>query len=150
MNGNRISTANHCGDTWGTVNGSAVTHRSSRCVIDNQWGSASSISLNIQGYSFSGSEVDPAFNALVYKYGRITGWTYGYRGDFVAVGQSCTVWVFRYSGGNMASQNGDSGGPYVTFIGSTYVARGTHRGHSAQYRNSVPSSQINQQGWCVD
>jgi len=154
MNTNRISTASHCGTTWGTVNGTSVTNRSNRCVIDNRWGSASSISLTISGYGWWGGQYDPANGATVQKYGRMTGWTYGNAGNY-STSQfpgSCVVSVQRYSGGNIASIGGDSGGPYLTLepgSPATYVPRGTHRGSSSGYIIAVPISAINAQGWYV-
>jgi hypothetical protein len=149
MNGHRISTANHCDDVWGDVNGTAVTHRSNKCSIDNQWGSASSIGLTIRGYFFSGIQGNPSANSLVWKYGRMTGWTYGYRRDYANAGISCDVLVFKYNGGTIQSVSGDSGGPYVTFSGSNYIPRGTHRGSGGSFIHSIPIGEINRAGWNV-
>jgi hypothetical protein len=154
MSSDRISTASHCDPPWGTVNGVAVKNRSNRCVIDNRWGSASSISLTISGYGWSGEQYDPAWGTVVEKYGRNTGWTWGYAGNYATsqFPDSCVVPVQRYSGPDLESAGGDSGGPYLTLQGSPlkYVPRGTHRGKAAGYIISVPISAINAQGWYVE
>jgi len=153
MNGNRMSTASHCGNSWGTINGVSMTHRSSLCTIDNQWASGSSLSTQIGSYSWTGSQFDPGSGSLVYKYGRVTGWTYGYAGNYASVGISCPITALTYTGGNMASIGGDSGGPYITtsFVDGVikYIARGTHRGRSGSTMHSMPMSQINSKGWYV-
>jgi|GEM_PF-876036 len=156
MNGNRISTASHCGDSWGTVNGIAMTHRSSRCVIDNQWASGSSMNTTVGSHPWTGVQGDPANGAQVYKYGNQTGWTYGYAGNYVASGISCSITALTYTGGNISSIGGDSGGPCITTVwngsGYSYHARGTHRGtdgSNSSIMHSIPMSEINGQGWNV-
>jgi hypothetical protein len=140
----------------GTINGVAMTNRSSRCVIDNRWASGSSTSTSIQGAPFTGGQFDPPNGALVWKYGVASGWTYGYADNYTTItSTSCTVSILRYTGGTMStnSTGGDSGGPYITEVwdsgGYHFYAHGTHRGRSGSLINSVPISAINGQGWSV-
>lgn len=152
----RLTSANHsvCGSQWTTVNGVPMTLQSGLCSIDNSFASGSSLSTVLDGMSFSGSQGDPPSGALVYKYGVITGWTFGYRGS-PAMGSStyCSIPVYLYSGGTFASSGGDSGGPYITMSGSApsiaYTPRGTHRGHAGSTLYGVRMSSINATGWYV-
>jgi hypothetical protein len=146
FNGNLISTAAHCPDSWGTVNGVAITHQQDICELDLGVGTGSPLGLDIQGMPFSGVQNDPPYGSLVYKYGNQTGWTYGYTGYYGTTGISCGVGILQYSGGTMASIPGDSGGPYVTLewngAGYSYSARGHHRGNLGATMHSIPINNV--------
>ena len=78
----------------------------------------------------------------------------GYRQNASSVTASCTVPVYVYSGGTLASVPGDSGGPYVTLVyvpgaGYSYSARGTHRGGFGNSMAVVRMSTINALGYYV-
>ena len=156
INGNRISTAEHCSNTWGSINGVAITHSSYKCAIDNQLGSGSSLSSVVGGYTFSGSQYDPAVGDSVWKYGVATGWSNGTAYTYSVVSSTkcngVTVPAFNitvqlYQG--MSHSGGDSGGPYISVNGSTYVARGTHRGYQGAYTVAIPISTLVASGWPV-
>ena len=151
----RLTSANHgtCGSSWTSVNGIAMSLQGGVCGIDTSIASGSSLGLNIGGNAFGNVQGNPASGSLVYKYGAATGWTYGYRGATATSTISCAVGVYRFTGGNLASVGGDSGGPYISLVwtGSAYVyeARGTHRGSSNGYIVGVRMGNINAAGFTV-
>lgn len=131
-----------------------MTNQGGACTIDTSFASGSSLGLTIGGNPFGNVQGNPASGALVYKYGVVTGWTYGYRGVTANSTVSCVVPVYNYTGGNINADSGDSGGPYISLVwnGSTYVyqARGTPRGRSSTgVVQGVRMGSINATGWVV-
>lgn len=152
-NGWMISTASHCSNNFGSVNGTAVSWLSDACTIDNQVGYGSSTSTNIQGTYFGG-QGDAAWGTTIYKWGNQTGWTSGAAWYYTTSTISCDVLVQLVSG--QSSVGGDSGGPVVTFSCywewgfCVYQARATHRGiHAGGSVMNVPISEINAYGYSV-
>lgn len=153
-NGWLISSASHCSDNYGTVNGTPVNWWQDNCPIDNQVGYTTDgdTSTSVQGYTFSGTQGDVGFGTTTYKWGNQTGWTGGQVDGLSTSYGQCGVLVQLMTG--QSSIGGDSGGPVVTFTCSSsacaYQARGTHRGTfgTGQIMN-VPMSTINSSGYSV-
>jgi hypothetical protein len=136
FNGTYLSTTGHCANSWGTANGSALTHAAQYCESDFQiaTGSTQNTLLGVAVNSYG----DPAFEDYIHHYGVTTGWSSGVVKDWywsapnsVSNPGECSdagIWLMRVEGGGMRSSGGDSGGGYVVFNGSDYTARGTHKG----------------------
>jgi hypothetical protein len=150
-NGWLMSTASHCPNLWGTINGANMSHYQEDCQRDNQVAfTYDGTNTEIQGMPFSGSQWSPAFNSGVYKYGITTGWTYGTVTGSRWSTISCSVWV--YDSTNYV-ELGDSGGPVISLVwngaGYSYNANGTVRSKTASGLAFVPMGEIIASGWSV-
>lgn len=150
-NGWLMSTASHCSNSWGTINGAAMNHYQEDCQRDNQvaW-TYGGTSTTIQGMPFSGSQWSPAFGSGIYKYGVTTGWTYGSVTGWRWSTISCSVWVYDST---HWTEGGDSGGPLISLVwngaGYSYNAHGTTRTKTASGGAFVPMGEINASRWSV-
>jgi hypothetical protein len=150
-----ISSASHCPDNYGQVNGVTVNWAGDYCNIDNQIGTTAgnNTSTVIQGMPFTGGQGNVGAGTQLYKWGTATGWSYPTMGYFATSNSSCIgVAVAVLNGGTSAG--GDSGGPIMTLTwngsGYSYNAVGTNRG---RYTNGnvmiIPMSSIHAAGFYV-
>ena len=152
-NGSLISSASHCSNNFGYVNGVAITWQADYCDIDNQTGTSygNDTGTAVQGMPFWGGQGDVGYGTQVYKWGTATLWSYPTMGYLSTSTISCDVLVYLLDGGS--SVGGDSGGPIMTLVwngtGYSYNAVGTHRGSIGASLMIVPISRINSSGLYV-
>jgi hypothetical protein len=77
-NGSLISSASHCSNNFGYVNGVTITWQADHCDIDNQTGTSygNDTGTTVQGMPFWGGQGDVGYGTQVYKWGTATGWSY--------------------------------------------------------------------------
>jgi hypothetical protein len=144
-----VSTASHCADMTGWLNGVWMTHNNRICSIDTQRSTVSgNTTTGINGYNWSGTQGNVANNTTVTKFGVTSSWTTGKAGNWTTTAFSCQVTVQRAT---FSVSGGDSGGPVMTFAcgGSgycAYEARGTIRGYDSSSSLFVPMGAINSYG----